>query len=269
MQRPNQVIISILVTFWLETDDYINCGRRWCTFIYSLVRNWEKNGELSLNQADLNLFKLLFVKAKVFSLSKPFFLSNQSYFDGNIIHVLFHTGRSCVVHHLLSSYINHICVKIITKCHHNNDLKVPEMKFALTVLWLDELLWTCFKWRYYALFTKPHSKNRLHSCTENVFKRFFIVCVLLVPHDFSFFFLCNIADNSPRHPCSDSPSAHPRRCGSHAVLQVQAVLQRCSWEICLHWWVRTFSSRLSLSFAIFYSTLSPFRHWGAALKSLS
>ncbi|XP_058508144.1 transcription factor COE3-like [Solea solea] len=36
--------------------------------------------------------------------------------------------------------------------------------------------------------------------------------------------------NSPRHPRPDSTPAHPRCCGSHAVLQVKAVLQRCPWR---------------------------------------
>lgn len=57
----------------------------------------------------------------------------------------------------------------------------------------------------------------------------------------------NPAHNSTRNPRPDSTSAHSRCCGSHAVLQVQAVLQRCPWEICLHWWVQP----LPPSFALF------------------
>lgn len=64
---------------------------------------------------------------------------------------------------------------------------------------------------------------------------------------FAFFYhLCDPAHNSPRHPRPDSTSAHSRCCGSNAVLQVQAVLQRRPWKIRLYRWVKTSSTLLSL-----------------------
>lgn len=89
------------------------------------------------------------------------------------------------------------------------------------------------------LFWNLFYSNKLYSHTDS------LVCycrVLII----SFLFLCNPADHSSRHPRPDSTSAHPRCCGSHAVLQVQAILQRCPWEICLYWWVKTLPSSLPL-----------------------
>ena len=61
------------------------------------------------------------------------------------------------------------------------------------------------------------------------------------PHANCCALFCSTADHTARHPGADPTQTHPRRGGGHPLLQVQAVLQRCTGPVCLHRWVTGFT----------------------------